>query len=300
MSNYLAIDVGGTNIKYAIMDEKGNIYENGKENTPSDSLDEFWKVIFKIIDAYQSDNLKGVAFSIPGKVDTSTGTVYFGGVLTYLDTICFKQVVGEKYDLVVSVQNDAKAAALAELWLGSLQNIKDGAVIVLGTGVGGGVILDGKLRLGPHFQAGELSLSVLDASRSGFDKMTGMLGSAVNMIKDVNKELGHSDLTDGLTAFEAINAKNEKAFPIFQDYCRYIAYLILNLQSFFDLTTYAIGGGISAQPIVLEEICNQYHEFINTNQILKMNLPVIDILPAAFGNDANLFGALYTLLYLTN
>lgn len=300
MANYLTIDVGGTNIKYAIMDEAGQIYENGKADTPSASLDKFWTVIFKIIDNYQSDDLKGVAFSVPGKVDTSTGTVYFGGALTYLDGVCFKQVIGEKYGLAVGVQNDAKAAALAELWLGSLQSCEDAAVIVLGTGVGGGVILDGKLRLGPHFQAGELSLSVLDASQSGLDKMTGMLGSAVNMIKNVNKALGHSKLTDGLIAFEAINAKNEKAFPIFQDYCRHVAYLILNLQAFFDLTTYAIGGGISAQPIVLEEIRNQYQDFVSSNPVLKMNFPNITILPAAFRNDANLFGALYTLLYLTN
>lgn len=300
MKRYLTVDVGGTNIKYAVMDEGGKIYENGKEATPPDNLDTFWEVIFKIINRCQSDSLKGVAFSVPGKVDISTGTVYFGGALTYLDGVCFKNIIKEKYSLPVSIQNDAKAAALAELWLGSLTGINDAAVIVLGTGVGGGVILDGELRFGPHFQAGEFSLSVLDAGQSGFNMLTGVLGSAVNMIKSVNKELGHSDLTDGLVAFEAINTKNEKVFPIFQTYCRYIAYLILNLQSFFDLTAYVIGGGISSQPIVVEEICNQYRKFVDSNPVLKMNLPPIKIVPATFGNDANLFGALYTLLYLAN
>ena len=216
--------------------------------------------------------------------------------MTYLDQVCLKEVIKERYGLRASVQNDAKAAALAELWLGSLQGVQDAAVIVLGTGVGGGIILDGKLRLGPHFQAGELSLSILDASLPGFHKMTGLIGSAVHMISQVNKAVGHEDLKDGRAAFEAIRAGHQGALDIFQAYCRKLVYLIVNLQAFYDLTHYTIGGGISAQPILIEEIKRQFQLFLEEEPAIKTNFPDITILPARFGNDANLYGALYTLL----
>lgn len=295
MAQYLTIDVGGTNIKYALMTQEGTIQLTGVQPTPADQLEAFLDALFAIIDQFKND-IAGVAFSVPGKVDTQTGTIYFGGALTFLDGLCLKEVIGEKYQLPVAVQNDAKAAALAELWLGSLKGVQDGAVIVLGTGVGGGIILDGKLRLGPHFQSGELSLSVLDASQPGPNKMVGVIGSAVQMISQVNQALGHADLKDGLAAFEAIVQRDEVAYPIFQAYCRQIAYLILNLQAFFDLTTYAIGGGISSQPIVVEEITAQFDAILDEAVFLRMNIPDIHIVATQYKNDANLYGALYTLL----
>lgn len=295
MKYYLAIDVGGTNIKYALMQEDGKLISSDKLPTPEHSLEEFLTSIYSIIDQYH-ERISGVAFSVPGKVDTETGTIYFGGALTYLDQLCLKQVIKDKYNLPASVQNDAKAAALAELWLGSLQGAKDAAVIVLGTGVGGGIILDGKLRMGPHFQAGELSLSVLEASKPEVEKMVGFIGSAVLMISKINEAVGNDDLKNGQLAFEALKNGHEEAQTIFQNYCRQIAYLILNLQAFFDLTTYAIGGGISSQSLLIEEINRQFNTVIEGSPLLRMNVADLSIIPAHFGNDANLYGALYQLL----
>ncbi|MGV2999549.1 ROK family protein [Streptococcus suis] len=295
MKHYLAIDVGGTHIKYALMQEDGAIISSDKMVTPKRSLEAFLTSLFDIITPYQEE-LSGVAFSVPGKVDTHTGTIYFGGALTYLDRLCLKQVIQERYNLPASVQNDAKAAALAELWLGSLKGVSDAAVIVLGTGVGGGIILDGQLRMGPHFQAGELSLSVLEASKPEVEKMVGFIGSAVLMIEKVNQAIGHPDLKDGQTAFQAISKGDTRALPIFQTYCRQIAYLILNLQAFLDLSTYAIGGGISSQPLLIEEINRQFSKVIEGSPLLSMNVADLAIIPTHFGNDANLYGALYQFL----
>lgn len=295
MKKYLVFDIGGTNIKYSLITEEGRMLFISKHKTPKASLDEFLSLITKIAQKYLKE-IDGIAFSVPGKIDVDTGTIYFGGALPYLDGLCLKQFIEESFSLPCRIQNDAKAAALAEQWKGSLQHYSNAAVLVLGTGVGGGIIMDGKLRTGPHFQAGEVSMSVLDASQEGPLKMTGYIGSAVEMVKKINSTIGNPELCDGVSAFQLINEKDERIYPIFQKYCRTIAYLILNLQVVCDLTAYAIGGGISAQPIVVEEIRNQFNVFLEENPLLKLNIPKIEIFPTTFNNDSNLYGALYTLL----
>ena len=87
MPTYLTIDVGGTHIKYALMQENGGLTQAGHVPTPPKSLEQFFESIFSIIDQYQ-EKIEGIAFSVPGKVDSQTGTIYFGGALTYLDQVC--------------------------------------------------------------------------------------------------------------------------------------------------------------------------------------------------------------------
>lgn len=293
MTDYLTIDIGGTNIKYAVMDDTGTIHEKNKQKTPAD-LDSFVDQLQAIIDQYL-DQVAGLAISVPGKVDTQTGTVYFGGSLTYLDGFCFPQDLSLK-GKQCAVQNDGKAAALAEFWLGNLQDVQDGVALILGTGVGGGIILDGKLRLGAHFQAGEFSM--MSSSYRGEEvEMAGFTNSAVQMVKQVNHVLENPDETDGLAAFEAIEAGHPQALVIFKAYCRGIAHQILSLQGVLDVQRFVIGGGISQQPLLIEEIQTQFQELVHSHPIIEMNTPKdIEIGPARFRNDANLYGALYTLL----
>ncbi|WP_279233301.1 family 1 glycosylhydrolase [Leuconostoc lactis] len=102
--------------------------------------------------------------AVPGKVDHHDETIYGGGALQFLDQVNLPAAL--QLAVPVSVENDGKAAALAELWLGNLKNVQNGAAVVLGTGVGGGLILNGQLYAGSHFQAGELSFMVLDTDLS--------------------------------------------------------------------------------------------------------------------------------------
>ena len=99
-----------------------------------------------------------MAFSIPGKVDPHNAVVYHGGALPFIDGLDLKQLVHTKSpDVAVSAENDGKAGALGEYWQGSLEGHPNSAIITLGTGVGGGLILDCQIFHGSHFQAGELS-----------------------------------------------------------------------------------------------------------------------------------------------
>jgi predicted NBD/HSP70 family sugar kinase len=229
-------------------------------------------------------------------VNTDTGVISFGGALPFLDGDSFVEEFQPKFQVPVSVINDGKAAALSELWLGNLKGIENGLALVLGTGIGGGLILEGKLYQGKHFQAGELSFMMKQSATPSFDDMYGKTGSAVGLVKMVNLELGTEDTKDGAAAFEAINQKDPSVYPIFEAFAREIAYMICNIQAILDLDKIVIGGGISAQPIVTNEIRKQYRAIRSELPFLEATLTEVEIDTCRFRNDANLLGALYQLL----
>lgn len=294
--NYLSIDIGGTNVKYAELDNAGNIVEQGKIKTSHDK-EQFLKNIDQIVEKYVKKGVKGLAFCAPGKIAHTK--IHFGGALPFLDGIDFAERY-QKYSLPVAIINDGKASVLAENWLGSLKDMKNCAAITLGTGVGGGIIVNGQLLNGAHFQAGELSFLQLNMKEPGFDGFAGGYASAVQMIKNVNEAIENDDETDGLAAFEAINNEDEKAKSIFDEYCKRIAAIIIDIQAVVDLDSIAIGGGISAQPIVVQGINQAYDEVLAANKIIRNTFTRPKIVEAKFKNGANLYGALYNLFIHVN
>lgn len=293
--NYLVFDIGGTNLKYGLLNNAGQLIEKHRITTPKQGLTKFLTETKRIIEKYQ-DQIKGIAFSCPGKIDHSSRTVYFGGSLPFLDGLQLATELEKHFDIPVSIENDGKAAALAELWLGNLKDISNGAAIVLGTGIGGGIIINGKLVQGTHFQAGELSFMINDKTQSDLEMLAGFNTSAVMMIEAIAKELQFEDIHDGPIVFEEIKAGNPIATKIFMSFCRNIAILILNIQSVVDLERFVIGGGISAQPLVVETINQQYDQVLNELPLVKQTFTRPNIYNSKFHNDANLYGALYHLL----
>ncbi|MGM0215846.1 ROK family protein [Enterococcus sp. AZ109] len=295
MSNYLSIDIGGTNIKYGVLDHSGNLTECSCLPTPVSGLEEFLEAVYQLADPY-AGFIRGIGVSVPGKVETKTGTIYFGGSLPFLDGVCLKELLERRYQLPVAVENDGKAATLAEIWLGSLKDIDTCATLILGTGVGGGIVVNGKLLKGSHFQAGELSFMINEDHLSGMDKLLGVNGSAVNMIEAIAKQLNLPDKKDGKGVFQELNQGNSLALPLFTRYCHRLAVAILNIQTVIDGTAYAIGGGISGQPLVVETINQQYDQLLDELPLLKQTFVRPVIKKAKFENQANLYGAVYSLL----
>lgn len=258
MQNYLSIDIGGTNVKYAKMNNAGSIIKQFKIKTLHEK-EAFLRNIDKIVTEYINQGIKGLAFCAPGKIAKST--IHFGGSLPFLD---------------------GKASVLAENWLGNLRGKKNCAAITLGTGVGGGIIINGRLLSGVHFQAGELSALLADTNNPGFDGLMGSTASAVNMIKKINHKLNNTDETDGLAAFKAINVHDPRIMPTFEEFCKNVAALIIDTQAVLDLDTYVIGGGISAQPIVVKAINNAYDQLLNAVPLIKTMFTKPQILEAKF------------------
>lgn len=301
MKKYLSFDIGGTNLKYALIDEKGQIIEKDRVKTSTENLDAFMESMYQVTDKYQ-DQFKGIAVCAPGKIDTENKIIYFGGALKFLDGLNLQEVLGDKYNVPISVENDGKAAALSEQWLGELRGVDTGVAITLGTGVGGGVVVNNHLLHGWTFQAGELSWMITNSGIGTKNKAvyTGDNCSAVNMVKKVNLALGNKDLDDGLTAFEAINNGDLRALAIFKRYCRNVAIMIINIQTVINASKFVIGGGISNQPILIEEINNQLAKILEINPMIGKQMIPPKIVAAKHGNDSNLYGALYSLLLELN
>ncbi|WP_368646207.1 ROK family protein [Alkalibacterium putridalgicola] len=289
----LGIDVGGTNIKFARVFADGTLDKKQKVNTP-ETLEGFLNQIDEIFKQFDSEKVEAVAISLPGKVDSNKGIVYFGGSVKYLHHFDFKKHFREAYGKRCTIINDGKAAALCELWLGNLKGVKDGLAITLGTGVGGGIIIDGKLHQGNTFQAGELSFITQDPFNPDRENLIGYQLSAVDFIAKCGVMLKLEKPYDGERVFEEICKKDNPTLnAMFAAYIKRLLNLIVNLQAILNMEKVLIGGGISEQPIVLDELKRQYAELRKVSPIFGQVFEPLAFDTCAFKNNSNILGAVY-------
>lgn len=293
MKKYLVLDIGGSAIKYGIVTGEGEILSNSQVVTP-----QTWEEIAKIFDRLvteQPEKISGVAISAPGRIDVEEGVIHIGRALPYLDHINFKEYFKEKYNLPASLVNDGKAAGQAELWLGNLKGVKNAAAIALGTGIGGSMIVDGKVIQGRNFMAGEFSY-VLPTEELLMHNLA-YTNSAVKLVAELADVIGLEDKTDGQGVFEVINSReNEEVNKIFAAYCKRLAIFMCNLQATLDISHVVIGGGISNQPILIEELNHQYNLIRENIPRFRNDFEPLSIDSCKFSSNANLLGALYQLL----
>lgn len=291
--NYLAIDVGGTFIKYAVITDDCIIVEKNKIPTPQEKFDEF---IESLVGIYQevskSCTLEGVALSMPGIIDSKKGFMYTGGSLRYINNVNIVEILQNKTGLPVTVENDAKCAAVAELWKGALKDCENAIVIVCGTAVGGAVIRNREVVSGKNFMAGEFSYVMTDSV--GEYKMSNCLAETAGasaLLKSVSEETGIPvEKLSGEKAFSLANQGDEHALEGIRKHAKKLAVQIHNYQYIFDPEKIAIGGGISEQPLLLQLI---KEELTKINGIFPWTLPIPEVTTCKFFNDANLIGAVY-------
>lgn len=226
----LVFDVGASAIKYAIMDNNAQIYEKGSESTPQDSLDSFLEVLKTIYQKFESE-VDGIAMSLPGTIDSKKGRIYAPGGLLYNENVKLVDEIHKFTHLPVPLENDGKSAALAEAWKGHLKDGQDGIVIVVGSGLGGGIIKDGKLWKGSHLFAGEFSFISQGKSESFIENVWAMQGSTSALILNVakRKSLDPSQL-DGIKIFKMIENNDADALQALNDLAKSLATGIYNLQ----------------------------------------------------------------------
>ena len=293
----LAIDIGGTFIKFGLVDNDFRISNQSKVPTPS-SLDNFWITLESIISSFKN-GISGIAIACPGEINRR-GFVFKGGLIPYLTAIPLGTRLSKTYQLPVKVINDADAAVLAEARYGSLQDLDCGAALVLGTGVGLGIVSQGDLLTPLSVTRYLRSPSPQSKSQTslpfqwelfmhGLVSLVDNKGSAVGFVHEASQLLGLIQ-GDGPAVFSAIGEhQSEDLNLLFKDYCHEIAVLVLNLQSFFRLEKVVIGGGISRQDTLIEGICDAYEELFNDKS--ELGFEPITLQACHFHNDSNLLGA---------
>lgn len=288
---YLAIDVGGTFIKYALMNSDCEILERGKTETPMEGLSEFIERIGRIYDDFQEET-DGIALSMPGIIDSKTGFMYTGGNLMYITDINIVELLQKRCPVPITVENDAKCAGLAEVWKGSLKDCKNAVVLVCGTSIGGAIIRDGRVLRGKHFMAGEFSY--IATNTKDFYNLDNLVGyhsgnKHLHQIASEKLRIPAYEL-NGEIIFHKANCGDIKAQEAIEEFCHHLAIVINNLQFILDPEMFAIGGGISVQPLFLQYL---RRELLKLNQFYPWQFPHPEITNCKFYNDSNLIGALY-------
>ncbi len=297
---FLGIDVGGTGIKYALMDNQGKILEQSEAPTPMTSLDDYLQTLVGLYHHYENENIEAVVVAAPGRIDAATGYFYTGGALTYVHEVNLKELLEKEIPVPVVFENDAKAAAQAELWQGSMKGIANGIVMTIGTAIGGAIILDGKLHRGSTYAAGEFSMIPVHwKNQDGFD-VWAFTASTHALTDRLARQRNIDPASFSGRDFFTLHANGDsEAQQSLEDFCTELVRGMFGLQTILDVDKIAIGGGISRQPILIETLNQKMSElFAMLPSFNPASQP--EICSCTFSADANLIGALYHYLDLTN
>lgn len=302
----LVFDIGGTNTKFALMSPKGNILVKGKVPTVYDSVEAYFSNIEKIALEYGKDGDE-IAISTNGRMD-DTGNIYRAYIPKILQGINLKQEMELRTGLPVTVINDGSSAALGEWWKGSGKGYNNLLVLVLGSGLGGGLILNGQLYQGTH-QNAAMVFGMLSNYGSVHYDLTGRTTSFISLLYQLSvlKNIPFQDMT-GQKFFELASQGDPAVLEMLELYCENIAGLIINTTLLLDLELTVITGGLSEQTLIMETIQRKLCEIIEKT----LDGQARDFFELACGDrddyriqvqkgllslDANLYGALYHLLH---
>lgn len=284
--NILALDIGGTYIKYGTYNLQTNqLVNQDKILTPQTNQKELINAIFEIKSKFH--DLSGCAISLPGTIDQEKGYIQQGGSLQYNNHTYFAKKLSQVLRIPVTIENDAKCAALAELWQGNLKGVKNALVLVVGTGLGCAVVQGGHIYRGVHGYAGEFSLIFTKKmDQYGFDAL---LGPQVGIPKFVEK-LSHiyGEKLTGIEAFRLLEERDIKIVDYFDEYIDNFATQIFNFQIMFDPEKILIGGGISQNDFYMNKLKKGLEAFYGK---LPWRIPYNQIEKCKFENNANLLGA---------
>lgn len=282
----LAFDIGGTSVKYGYWDEKEQLIDKGSFKSPQ-TWSEMKNTLVEVKNSYaKKHSLEGVALSSPGAVNQFKRQIEGFSALNYLHHFPIYDELEEALGLTITIENDANCAGLAEVWRGAAQHNKNVLFVVLGSGVGGAVIVDKSIHHGQHLHGGEFGYMLMNDK-----EMFSEVGTAVAMAKKYaeRKGLPYGEV-EGKDVFKRAEegdsiAREEEAL-----FYRNLTRGLFNLAVAFDPEKIIIGGGVSNHEGLLERINQEVDE-------LKKRITFFpfkpDIAICEFKNDANLIGAIY-------
>ena len=309
----LGIDLGGTNIAAGVVDENYNIIgkANIKTNAPrpaDEIADDMAKITFQAIKkaGLKIDDIDSFGIGIPGAVDTDSGIIIYAANLHFYNV----DIVGmmkERTGKSFYIENDANAAAYGEFIAGAGKGTKNFIAITLGTGVGGGIIIDGKVYSGSNYVGGELGHTVItmdgEGCACGRNGCWEAYASATALVRQTKQAMhrykdsimwqlcdDNINKVNGLTAFDAMRKGDKAGKMVVDKYISYIAVGIANIINIFQPEALCIGGGISKEGKTLTDPIT---DFVNGEDYARSAKRRTVIKTATLGNDAGIIGAAY-------
>ena len=310
----IGIDLGGTNIAVGIVDSGYGIAVKGSVPTRAErDCDEIVKdMAFLCVSLLKEKNIKmseieAIGIASPGTVDPEKGIVKYANNLKMSNyPIAEKLKSMLKFDKVF-VGNDANAAALGEALAGSGKGVSDFVMITLGTGVGGGIIIDGKIYSGFHGAGAEIGHTVIEhngvkctCGRRGcfesYSSATGLIRMTREKMMTSKKSsmwrIAGNDLenVDGRTAFAAASKGDKAAREVCAEYIDYLACGLSNVINELRPEVLALGGGISKEG---DNLLEPLRELVENEIYGNDEADMTKIVAATLGNDAGIIGAAY-------
>lgn len=308
MKHYFGIDIGGTFIKGAIVDENGKIVVKGKTPTESEKgADAVVENIASLCDelltksGMKKEEISAIGMGVPGMIDSNAGVVVTSNNLGWTEFPIAEKLTALT-GLSVKTANDANAAALGEMKFGFGGIYKNLILLTLGTGVGGGIVIDGKLIEGNRGAGAELGHTVIEFN--GEPCTCGRRGcleayaSATAIIRDTKRamenhkdsklwEIGSLDAVNGKTAFDYYD-KDEYAKAVVDSYISHLACGISNMANIFRPDAVVLGGGVCAQG---DALILPLQEIVDRDIFGGTLGPRVKVLTAKLENDAGCLGA---------
>jgi len=297
-----AVDLGGTHLRAALVDDTGRILKQLKQETPrGDSANCIINALANAAKQWSDEKQRVAAASImvPGAVDSDKAVVLQAPNLPSLINVDLKAALEQRLGWPVFLENDANAAAVGEMWLGAARGCRDVMSVTLGTGVGGGLILDGKLWRGSHGAAGEIGHATVDPF-SGLKCKCGNTGclelfaSATAIVRMTRENLSlfpDSRLkSEDLTAERVYDAGlegDELALAVFKRFGMYLGIGLANVINLIDPEIIVItGGAANGWNLFSSEMYRQVEE-----RVFRTTAQQVRIARAECGDNAGLLGA---------
>lgn len=300
MHYYVGIDIGGSSIKYGLIDETGYLLKRDQLKTQKEG-NKIIESIQKIVDEFKNEHeISAVGVSIPGIVEED-GFLTTAGAIYDLYGIHLKNILQEKLLLPVSVENDAVSSALAEKWLGAGKNFSNFFTTVVGTGVGGAIIMDDKVVRGAHATAGEFGFMIVDEivnndTRKATLSLNGSVQyGLVNYYYENQKGYYKLSELNGEKIYQLAKEGDKIAQQVIERLYQKLSMALFNVLTFLDPEVILVGGGISANKEFIEEL-NHRVEKLKKNHKDMSNMTLAEIRPCHFLNDAGIYGAVYKAL----
>jgi predicted NBD/HSP70 family sugar kinase len=278
----LCIDIGGSSIKFAICKD-GQLSQQSNLPTP-DNLDDFYRILEEQVAYYEPAHFKGIGISSPGAVNKQTGIIEGASALPYIHNFPIQAELEKRLGYPISIENDANCAALAESALGAGKKASSLVLLALGTGVGGSLVIDGKIYHGAHLFGGEFGFMIMNSDYQIFSQ----LGTVVNMASRYNHKQPTGKKYSGKEVLDLADQGDSLAQEEKQVFLQNLAIGIFNIQHAFDPEMILIGGGVSQADFLLTAVEAELDKLYEAVQISNLR-PKLAI--CQFKNEANLLGA---------